>query len=66
MNAVGPTWLALTCSETRRKYVHVGLCAASLRHIVSEQVSATHVYAGRISQPDPVTTTASEYSMPPL
>jgi len=39
----GPTWVAVACSATRRKYVHVGLCAASLRPIVAEQASATHV-----------------------
>jgi len=36
-------------SETRREYVHVGLCAASLRPIVSEQAGATQVYAGRLN-----------------
>jgi len=45
--AARSTWVATVCSETRRKYVHVGLCAASLRPIVSEQTVATHVCSGR-------------------
>jgi len=38
-----PTWFAVPLSETRRKYVHVGLCPASMRGIVSDKGTANHV-----------------------
>jgi len=40
-------WTAAGLAETRRKYIPVGLCDASLRPIVLEQTVASHVYAGR-------------------
>jgi hypothetical protein len=46
--AAGSTLLTTGCSETRRKYVPVGLGPASMRATVSEQPVATHVYVGRL------------------
>jgi len=42
----GPTLFRMRCSETRRKYIPVGLGPASLRATVSEQAVAIQIWLG--------------------